>query len=1176
MSRRLTRISLLLAFFLSSDLWAVGLGDIRLDSALNEPLRAEIELLSATPEELSGLTVTLASPDTFERYGIDRPFYLQQLAFNVKSGPDGAVIQVRSASPITEPFLTFLVEATWSAGRLLREYTVLLDPPTYSPPAVQQPQTIEAPRRATPTDSARIERQQPVARPEPQPEPRPAYTPPSTPAPTYEEAPSEAPPTTAETVPSYEEAPSYEEPSVDEEAPSYEDAPTYDEEPGYEAPYSATEGSDYYVQRGDTLWGITTRLRPDTRLSINQTMIAIYEANPQAFDGNINRLKAGVNLRIPSADNVFQISRGDAFATVKRMNDEWRGTTPMADTGYEDTLYDEPAAADTGSDVTYETDTGVAAEPETETSLVLVPPDEEPAGVAYDDTLEPTEAPTREEEIVDRIAELEAADVPDQQSLIEIRDNELAALRQELAEIRGEVYEPPVPVDVADDIAAEDEAEEVEPVAAAEEAPEEEAAAEQPVPTNVIRTPRASEPGILDRVMGILGSIWTKIIAALLVVAGILLWFLRRGRGEEEQGWEPDDRDEVVESDMAATEALQAPKREESFVVEEEETDKDSYDETMEVQLPETLFEAADAEDSHQFDSLEDTFSSESAVNLEQTDPIAEADFHMAYGLYDQAADLITAALRSDPGDKILMSKLCEIYFVWGNRDAFVDAAGNLKGAIGDDDSAEWDKIVIMGQQIASDHAMFAGAGVAGATRAVDLAFDSDMDEAAKLDMDFGADASGEEEVVDLGAGEPDDYDGGLDFILDEDATAEAATVEMIREEPTAESPAPAESTVEMPTIKEPFTGFEDTSRLPSFDESDESGDTETGWETEQTNEIDIDELGLDVTGLDEAGLASLDEFDDTGTDEMVDDISGATGENPEVDPSVTGVQRVLAPDETAVDPDADDLDDLMGVGDIGSTGLRLAADETGRMPSLDALEETDTSIHTDLLDATGKTQVLDEGMGADSAMDFDSSLGDEDETLLASADDEATTAIASDTETLLASFGGDEATDVADDAETLLAPPDDEENFDSARTEALPEGAFESDVNPDETSEMPAIAGTDLDIDLDDLTAALQVSGGGDTVKEVVDAATVEQPRPSLGDETTEMPTMMLDPDDFSDDLHDARTMTEVGTKLDLARAYVDMGDPAGARSILEEVLDEGDEGQRQQAQQLLDSLPS
>ena len=161
---------------------------------------------------------------------------------------------------------------------------------------------------------------------------------------------------------------------------------------------------------------------------------------------------------------------------------------------------------------------------------------------------------------------------------------------------------------------------------------------------------------------------------------------------------------------------------------------------------------------------------------------------------------------------------------------------------------------------------------------------------------------------------------------------------------------------------------------------------------------------------------------------------------------------------------------------------------------------------------------------------------------------------------------------------QALLASLDDddcESDYDFAKTEALPSNAFSSDVHSDETSEMPAVAGTDMDLDLDDLTAALQISGGGDTVEQLRDDATVEQPRPSIGDETTEVPTMSIGPDDMSDDLHEARTMTEVGTKLDLARAYVDMGDPAGARSILEEVLDEGDEGQRQQAQQLLDSLP-
>ena len=121
MSRRLARISLALVLLATSEVWALGLGEIRLDSALNEPFRAEIELLSATPEELNNLQIGLASAETFARYGIDRPVYLQGIQFQIlRSGTaDGNVIQLRSASPITEPFLTFLVEASWARGRLL-------------------------------------------------------------------------------------------------------------------------------------------------------------------------------------------------------------------------------------------------------------------------------------------------------------------------------------------------------------------------------------------------------------------------------------------------------------------------------------------------------------------------------------------------------------------------------------------------------------------------------------------------------------------------------------------------------------------------------------------------------------------------------------------------------------------------------------------------------------------------------------------------------------------------------------------------------------------------------------------------------------------------------------------------------------------------------------------------
>src|SRR5210317_353839 len=118
MSSRLVRLWLLPLLLLASQAWALGLGEIRLSSALNEPLRAEIELLSATPEELENLRVQLASVETFQRYDLDRPLFLTQLEFEiVRSGrTDGNLVRVTSAQPITEPFITFLVEASWSRG----------------------------------------------------------------------------------------------------------------------------------------------------------------------------------------------------------------------------------------------------------------------------------------------------------------------------------------------------------------------------------------------------------------------------------------------------------------------------------------------------------------------------------------------------------------------------------------------------------------------------------------------------------------------------------------------------------------------------------------------------------------------------------------------------------------------------------------------------------------------------------------------------------------------------------------------------------------------------------------------------------------------------------------------------------------------------------------------------
>ncbi|MEL7185059.1 MAG: FimV/HubP family polar landmark protein [Pseudomonadota bacterium] len=1109
MSRRFTRISLLFAVLFTSEVWAIGLGDINLDSALNEPLRAEIVLLAATPEEITSLSVELGSADDFQRYGIDRPFFMQELEFNVVNrGVSGSVVQIRSRSPITEPFLTFLVEATWPSGRLLREYTVLLDPPTYTPPGVQQAAPVQAPVRATPSDSAPIQRQ-----PEPRQEPAPQSRPTSRPAP--------------------------------QPRPADDVKPL---PPPDDIRYSGEPGGDINVARGDTLWGIAARMRPDSRLTMNQTMVAIYEANRDAFGGNINMLRAGASLRIPSADEVYRISRGEALQEVQRQNQAW-GTGAVVDTDYS-------APADTT----------------TRPSLVLVPPDEEPDSTVYDDDVATYEPYSREQEVEDRIAELEAADVPNQQSLIEIRDNELAALREERATLRGEVYEPPVD-DVADDPMVDDAADDLDNIyvddASDDTAADDDAGTDDvsddaatdtivAPPTDIVRTTSDADESLVDKVMGILNQWWMYIAGVVVLVIGILFMFMRRGSDDDDgdRPWETLDGDDAAQTSF--TETMQAPTPEEAIVVVEQDSgihpvvdedvagDSDTIesatlgeaDGTVEFDAGGVGDAAADSGTS-QFGSLEDTFSSETAVNLDQTDPIAEADFHMAYGLYDQAADLINGALETDPSDKDLMSKLCEIYFVWGNRDAFVDAATRLKSVVSDEDSAEWNKIVIMGQQIAADHDMFAGAAVAaGATKAVDLAFDDDSGgDGGGLDMDFGADDAGASDIVDLGADDGGDA-SAIDFSFDDegddlDATAETPTIEQSAIEKTAEMPSP---TVETPTIEEQFDGLEGTSELPSLDMDLDQAISASGQNADQTAEINLDELDLDIGSDTATELASLDELDDTGVNEAIDEAS-VTGKNPEIDPNATGVQEALDTGATGIGAalDLDDLDDLTDTA-AGSTGLHLAADETGQSPSLSAADESADPDESTLLDATGMTQVLTEDMAVE-------------------------------TGTLEA---------LPDDAETMLASMDDDgDDFDFAKTEALPQEAFSGES--DETVETQAIAGTDVDLDLDDLTAALQVSDiGGDTIEQPRDDATVEQPRPKVSDETAEIPTMELGPDEMSDDLNEARTMTEVGTKLDLARAYVDMGDPAGARSILEEVLDEGDDAQKQQAQQLLDSLPS
>ena len=587
----------------------------------------------------------------------------------------------------------------------------------------------------------------------------------------------------------------------------------------------------------------------------------------------------------------------------------------------------------------------------------------------------------------------------------------------------------------------------------------------------------------------------------------MFFWAARRQSGEVSDAgpWQPldeDDAEGASDDDFASTTAIAAPMREDDAiqVVEGDSGVQLMPDATAEMPIPEATVEMPIVDESEgatvDFTSIEDTFSSDTAVNLDQTDPVAEADFHMAYGLYDQAADLINGALEIEPTDSKLLSKLCEVYFVWGNREAFVDAAGRLQSSLDKQPGPEWDKIVIMGQQIAADDAMFVDTDLTAATQAVDLSFETDSDEAGALDMDFGGSNEGDTSdsvIIDLG----EDVEGRFGGLGDAAADGDP------------------ELTVEM-------TNTMETVEMPSADD----------WDADPaaTAEINLDDLDLDIDQLAATELASLDDLDNL--DEG--DIFGETGLPGSLDDldAAMGTDQQLESDGEADDVD---LEALIKPDDTGE--MRLAKDDTGSVPAMHVDDEaTDGDVDDSLFDKTGITQILD---------------------------DDATVEAPARGEVVL---GEDEAT---------MQLPAEGGEFDFAKTEALSADSFDGDNALDETGEMPAVAETNVDLDLDDLTAALKVNEMGDPADDMFAAdETVEQPGLASAD-TAEIPTMSLAPDDMSDDLHEARTMTEVGTKLDLARAYVDMGDPAGARSILEEVLDEGDDSQRQQAQQLLDSLP-
>ena len=267
---------------------ALGLGPIQVKSGLNQPLVAEIAVTTDSPAEANDLRVDLASAEDFERVGLNRTRVGIPIDFAVGSNGRGqTVIKLTTKDAVREPFLDFLIEVNWAKGKLLREYTVLLDPPVTAPAVVATSRPVAA---AAPVEARAVAKPKPV-------EAKPVLAP-SEPAVAAKPAPAPAAPA-----------------------------------PAGKAAAPATAAGQYGpVGRGETLSAIARDLDIGDGADLNQVMLALLKANPNAFyRGNINALKAGAVLRIPSADEIRNAgSLRDAAAAVREQTQSWREASQPA------------------------------------------------------------------------------------------------------------------------------------------------------------------------------------------------------------------------------------------------------------------------------------------------------------------------------------------------------------------------------------------------------------------------------------------------------------------------------------------------------------------------------------------------------------------------------------------------------------------------------------------------------------------------------------------------------------------------------------------------------------------------------------------------------------------------------------------------------------------------------
>ena len=380
MARKLAAVVFLLGGLHAASALSLGLGGLQLQSFLNEPLNASVELVDMGGMHADEVIIRLASRDDFERFGLDRPYFLSSIKFQVSVQKNGAAsIILSSEEPVLEPYLEFILEARWPSGRLLREYTVLLDPPLFTEvealagSAGQRVDVIDAVPARTKNDNEAISRGTLV------------------------------------------------------EIPSIGAAPGAMPQRDYNATavLSPRPGSRYMINQADTLWRIASLAKP-RGASVQQTMLDIQRLNPDAFvDGNINTVKAGYIVDLPGESDISSADASLALAEVREQNAAWREGRDVAikpANGPSLTI-----STDANNDTAAEgVDVKAGAARSDEAKVAPEPP-----SVAQSSSSDAAAAPSLADEMQQRLL-LAEEQLKTLQRIITVKDDQIAALQSAL------------------------------------------------------------------------------------------------------------------------------------------------------------------------------------------------------------------------------------------------------------------------------------------------------------------------------------------------------------------------------------------------------------------------------------------------------------------------------------------------------------------------------------------------------------------------------------------------------------------------------------------------------------------------------------------------------------------------------------------------------------------------